>query len=128
MNITPKAWFLFTAISGSILFLSVLLAVLHRAKVYELVENKTAIDGKIRRINTEHGLSFIELTSGWKIRIVKSSNYGYPLPGLSENAKTNDSIHKKANSDTLYLFKHKKNEVYLFVIGDVINLSHIKRN
>jgi len=77
MDIKPKYWYLFSITFIIVLYISVMAIEQHKNKIFELIGNKTSIEGQIHRIKPSHGASYIELNSGRKVLIPQLNNYKY---------------------------------------------------
>lgn len=92
---------------------------LHRE--YKPLEKPDSLHGIVRSIKnfrSTEGVNFI-LINGKKTIIGSSSNHDYQIPNINRMMKTGDSISKKADSDTIYLFQNSKR--YYFLLDKTIN-------
>ncbi len=90
---------------------------------YPLSDNSN-FNGSIRNVIDNKGVSLIDLGNK-KIAIKQSRNYNYEIFELSDFLEVNDSISKKKNSDTLYIYRG--NHQYYFLFGKEIGEKYKSR-
>ena len=92
---------------------------------YKLINTKDVVSAKITTIDCNKGASIISLTKGGEIIIPTSRNYDYEIFELCCFLNTNDSIQKKAGTDTMHVFREA--QVFYFVLGEFIGEKYDSR-
>jgi hypothetical protein len=84
-------------------------------KEYALVRNDEEINGRIISYYEKKGEPLVILDDFSKIRFEYSENKKYPKPYLFNFLNAGDSISKKRNSDSLFIFRDKS--IFYFILG-----------
>jgi hypothetical protein len=85
---------------------------------YPFLKHEDYIFGKISSIKESKGESFIIMDDSSKHWIKNSRNYNYYPCCLHDFIQKRDSITKKMNDDTLFIFRGGK--IFYFIIGKFI--------
>jgi hypothetical protein len=86
---------------------------------YSLVQNIDSVIGVVDSIYSDRGGSFVKLTDSNKIWFEVSENKMYDKYLLCDFLRQNDSIVKRKNNDTLFIYRQKK--IYFFKLGQLNN-------
>jgi hypothetical protein len=86
---------------------------------YSLVQNIDSVTGVVDSIYSDRGGSFVKLTDSNKIWFEVSENKMYDKYLLCDFLRQNDSIVKRKNNDTLFIYRQKK--IYFFKLGQLNN-------
>jgi hypothetical protein len=87
-------------------------------KEYALVNTDQVINGRIISYYEKKGEPLVTLNNSSKIRFEYSVNKKYPKPNLFDFLNPGDSISKKMNSDSLFVFRSKGK--FYFILGKSI--------
>ncbi len=88
-------------------------------KQYTIVKKQTIINGIIAKVTTLTSNSIIDMKDCDKLWINTTNNYDYKQHELNKFLQERDSLSKKENNDTLFIFRGKFK--YYFVINKAIN-------
>jgi hypothetical protein len=88
-------------------------------KKYSLVKNQDKVQGVLQSVYSDRGGSFVTLRDSTKIWFEVSENEQYEKHLLCDFLQHNDSLVKNLNSDTLFIYRHKK--LYCFKLGQLKN-------
>jgi hypothetical protein len=86
---------------------------------YSLVQTIDTVTGVVDSIYSDRGGSFVKLTDTNKIWFEVSENKMYDKYLLCDFLRQNDSIVKRKNNDTLFIYRQKK--IYFFKLGQLNN-------
>lgn len=86
---------------------------------YKKVLKCQQIKGTVKKRFYTRGNLFVFLNDSLKIKIPWAENFNYKQYFIADFIRINDSIHKPANSDTLYVFREEQK--YFFVLEKRIN-------
>lgn len=84
-------------------------------KEYTMVETKDNINGIILSVYSDRGGSFVEFKDTSKIWFEVSENRDYDKYLLCDFLQPNDSLSKKADNDTLSIYRGT--ELFYFILG-----------
>jgi hypothetical protein len=90
-----------------------------KLKEYPPVKREQSINKTLISFFTEYGASYIITSDSTKFRIQNSVNYHYKNSSLGNFIQEEDSLVKRRNSDTLFIYRNDKK--YYFVLGKFIN-------
>jgi hypothetical protein len=107
LRVNPIFGILF-GISGVMFFVLFLKWQQHRYKMYTDVEKETEISGVIQRLWREHGALLIQFKDSSKFEIYQTYNQSYEQSDIFMFGEIGDSIFKKANNDTVFIFRSGK--------------------
>ena len=82
---------------------------------YTLVKSSNEVVGIIDSVYSSHGGTFVTLKDSLKIWFVASENKMYKKHMLFDFVNNNDSLFKRINNDTLFVYRDKKK--YYFILG-----------
>lgn len=85
---------------------------------YKNIERFDSLSGTVSSISCRRGASVVSLSKGNNITFPSSRNYDYDVYHLCEFITVGDSIQKRTDCDTLYLFREKQE--FYFVLGEII--------
>lgn len=85
-----------------------------------ITRKSTIINGVVERTKPIKGSVKVWLKSGGEILIYAGSNYNYKKTNLSNFLINNDSIVKRTNSDTIFVFR--ENERYFFLLNKSVEI------
>lgn len=91
--------------------------------LYTQLKKSDSLSNKVTSIYSNRGL-FFTFDDGRKYSFPACTNYQYEESGLSSNIEVGDSIRKKPNNDTIFLFKTSTGEKQLFIYGTYINYKN----
>ena len=86
---------------------------------YLMIHNKDSINGLIDSVYSSHGGAFVTLKNSNKIWFEVTENRLYEKYLLCDFLQPNDSLYKKADNDTLFVFRNRK--FYFFKLGQLHN-------
>lgn len=88
---------------------------------YSKLDINQQYEGKVLKKYEDKGFAFITLSDSKKVWLPHSRNYEYTNSYLADFIQLGDSIQKKPNNDTLYIYRHCIR--YYFLPGKFINHS-----
>ena len=88
-------------------------------KKYTMVQTKDQFAGVIDSVYSSHGSAFVSLKDSTKIWFEVSENKLYDKYLLCDFLQPNDSLFKKLDNDTLFVFRNQGS--YFFKLGQLNN-------
>jgi hypothetical protein len=88
-------------------------------KAYPFVKREQALNDRVINLFTERGASYVLTKDSIKYSFRSSANYDYKNYYLTDFLQEGDSLVKRRNTDTLYIYRD--NEKYYFIHGKDIN-------
>ena len=84
-------------------------------KEYPVINKDVEINGLILSLYSKRGESFIILNDSVKKRLIYSENKEYNKSALCDFLHKGDSISKRVNSDSLFIYRDKRK--FYFILG-----------